>query len=146
MRRYPLFVMFVFLAFSTVIAWIFPLSFGIGVIASILGSVSLVSGALLILAAAGLFRMRKTTIDPTKSPDNLVTDGLYAFTRNPMYLGMLMILIGFSLLIDAVTALIFPLVFFAFMNWRLIPQEEAVVESAFDAAYRDYKHRTRRWL
>lgn len=146
MRRYPLLVMLVFIALSTVIAWIFPFSFGIGVIASILGSISLVSGALLILAAAGLFRMRKTTIDPTKSPDNLVTDGLYAFTRNPMYLGMLMVLIGFTLIVDTIPALIFPLAFFAFMNWKLIPQEETVVENAFDAAYRDYKRRTRRWI
>lgn len=104
------------------------------------------AGALLLLAAAGLFRRVGTTVDPTKSPDALVTHGLYSFTRNPMYLGMLLLLVAEVCLLGRAVVLLSPLCFFVLMNAQRIPAEEAMVEARFGAEFIDYKARVRRWL
>lgn len=134
------------LGLSLVVWLLIPISFGSGVGLITLGGILLGVGAFLILLAAALFKIRSTTVDPTKAPDKLVTDGLYRLSRNPMYLGMLLILIGFSLVLNSLLGLLFPIVFFWIMNWRVIPSEEKVVEEVFGEEYLVYKCRTRRWI
>lgn len=63
-----------------------------------------------------------------------------------MYLGMLSILFGFAFVLNSLLGLIFPIVFFWFMNWRLIPAEEKKIEEVFGDEYLAYKRRTRRWI
>jgi protein-S-isoprenylcysteine O-methyltransferase Ste14 len=90
--------------------------------------------------------VRGTTVMPTRTPSKLVTEGIYRVTRNPMYLGMLLILSGFPLMIDAIIGLICPVIFFILMNLIVIPREEKVVEGVFGEAYLEYKSNTRRWI
>jgi len=89
---------------------------------------------------------RKTTVMPTKAPDKLVTEGIYRLIRNPMYLGMLLILSGFPLIIDTIIGFVCPVIFFSLMDRIVIPREEKVVESVFGETYREYKSKTRRWI
>ena len=76
----------------------------------------------------------------------IVTEGVYRWTRNPMYLGMALIYLGFALLLDSLVALIliFPLVFV--IQKEVIEREERYMEAKFGDAYRDYKARVRRWI
>ncbi|QYK04966.1 methyltransferase family protein [Shewanella zhangzhouensis] len=104
------------------------------------------AGTLLLLAAAGLFRRVGTTVDPTKSPDALVTHGIYSLTRNPMYLGMLLLLAAEVCLLGRPLTLLSPLCFFVLMNTQRIPAEEAMVAARFGDAFTEYKARVRRWL
>jgi protein-S-isoprenylcysteine O-methyltransferase Ste14 len=143
--RYPLLVMIVLLGLSYLVDVFLPVSFGLAWI-QWLGVALLLCGVSLLLAAAGLFRLRGTTVDPTKSPNKLVTDGIYRVSRNPMYLGMVWILLGISLFLDSLVGLVFPVGFYVYMNWRVIPREEMTVESVFGEEFRDYKRRTRRWI
>src|SRR4030065_943438 len=71
-----------------------------------LGAVPAALGVLIVLISAGLFRFRKTTINPFGEPAVMVQDGFYRFSRNPMYLGMLLVLIGVGLWLGNVLALL----------------------------------------
>lgn len=94
------------------------------------------------------FRKNKTTVNPI-SPEkatNLVIDGFYRYTRNPMYLGMLLVLTGAALIFGALST-IFVLPFFVItMNELQIKPEEIALEKIFSAQYTNYKRKVRRWL
>lgn len=94
-----------------------------------------------------LFRREDTEINPT-SPANrkLVTSGPYRFTRNPMYLGLVLLALGIAVWVGAWPMLIAPVAVFATANWVHIPFEEAKMRRQFGAAYDDYVTRVRRWV
>ena len=146
MNKYPLVIMIVMLGLSWGISLLYPVSSGSGLLGKGIGWFVVLSGISLLAIAAGLFRARGTTVNPTREPDKLVTDGIYRLTRNPMYLGMLMILLGFPFVVESLVGLLFPVVFFVFMDRAVIPKEERVVEGVFGEAYRRYKSQTRRWI
>ena len=111
-----------------------------------MGLVPIGAGLLLAGWALGLFRHRGTTLEPFGRPAVLVTTGPYGISRNPMYLGMLLILVGCALLAGGAPALVAPVGFVVTMNASQIPQEEAALQAAFGPAYRTYRRRVRRWL
>ena len=94
-----------------------------------------------------LFRREGTEIDPT-SPTNrkLITSGPYQFTRNPMYLGLVILTLGVALWVGAWPMFIAPVAIFATANWVHIPFEEAKMCRQFGATYEDYVERVRRWV
>lgn len=101
-----------------------------------------------ILAAWGwlIFRRAKTTRLPGQASTKMVTWGPYGFTRNPMYLGLFVAYLGEAgILRQLWPALLLPLVF-VFLNWIVIPVEEAKLQEVFGARYREYRMRVRRWL
>ena len=146
MNRYPLLIMIVLLALCWGLSWLFPLQPGLGLIGKVAGFLVVSVGIFLLIIATGLFMARKTTVMPTRAPDKLVTEGIYSITRNPMYLGMLLILSGFPLIMDTIIGLICPAIFFFIMDRIVIPREENVVEGVFGEAYLGYKSHTRRWI
>ncbi|MDX0868823.1 DUF1295 domain-containing protein [Sinorhizobium medicae] len=75
------------------------------------------------------------------TPRNLVTDGLFAYSRNPMYLSMLLLVLGAALIAGHWAGLLMPLVFFI-----AVPFEESAAEQAFGDPYRQYRARVRRWI
>jgi protein-S-isoprenylcysteine O-methyltransferase Ste14 len=75
-----------------------------------------------------------------------VTRGLFALTRNPIYLGMLLILTTIPLMAAQPRLLIFTLVFFLIMDFYVIPREERIIRAGFGVNFDDYRKRTRRWL
>ena len=77
---------------------------------------------------------------------DLVTEGLYRYTRNPMYVGLLVILTGFAILLGGVTPfLLLPLFYWLITSYQIKP-EERVLEQKFGQQYLDYKKRVKRWL
>lgn len=94
-----------------------------------------------------LFRREDTEIQPT-SPTNrkLVTRGPYQFTRNPMYLGLVILALGIAIWVGAWPMFIAPVAVFATANWVHIPFEEAKMRRQFQAEYDDYVARVRRWV
>ena len=111
----------------------------------------------LIFALAGVgftiagvvsFGRAKTTVNPLKpeSATALVSSGIYRVTRNPMYVGMLFVLIGWALFLASVWTLIGPIVFVLFITRFQILPEERVLENLFGAEFDAYKTKVRRWL
>jgi protein-S-isoprenylcysteine O-methyltransferase Ste14 len=115
-----------------------------------------VSAAVLILAAglfvmlAGVvsFRRARTTVNPLKPEEAtaLVTSGVYRYTRNPMYLGMLMVLVAWALFLASPAALAGVLAFWAYIGRFQICPEETALAGLFGSAFADYTRRVRRWL
>jgi protein-S-isoprenylcysteine O-methyltransferase Ste14 len=111
-----------------------------------LGAVPAALGVLIVLFSAGLFRLRKTTINPFGEPAAMVQDGFYRFSRNPMYLGMLLVLVGVGLWLGNVLALLLVPAFVVIMMRGYIVREEHVMEARFGEVYSTYRARVRRWL
>ena len=92
------------------------------------------------------FARVKTNINTFKNPDTLVTDGLFRYSRNPMYLGFLLLLLGAAIAFNTLYGLALPLAFFLAAQFWYIPFEEKRVKRIFGAAYDAYRLRTRRWI
>ena len=112
------------------------------------GLVIIVLAILVDSSSVYLFFKKRTTINPLK-PSNtkgLVTSGLYRYSRNPMYVGLLVILFGFALWLGSITPLIvLPLFYWLITNMQIKP-EEVILEEKFGQEYLDYKKSVRRWL
>ncbi len=110
-------------------------------------AVALLGGGI-SLAGTIAFRRAKTTVNPMK-PENassLVCSGIYKFTRNPMYVGLLLVLVAWAIWLSSVWALIGPLCFLLYINRFQIEPEERVLARMFGDSYINYKARVRRWI
>ena len=76
----------------------------------------------------------------------LLRQGFYAFSRNPMYLSELVLLLGWVLFYGSIALLIAFVVWWTLFNFYIVPQEERVLEAHFGEAYREYKNRVPRWF
>jgi|SRR5688572_33495436 len=103
-------------------------------------------GLSLAFSAVTQFIRSRTTLDPHGSVREIVTDGMYRFSRNPIYLGFVCLLIGFSFIFRSWWGLILSPLFIVLMSALVIQHEEAYLEKKFGEAYTSYKSRVRRWL
>ena len=95
---------------------------------------------------ARLFRRIGTNINTFGEPDKLTTAGLFAHTRNPMYLGMLLALVGVAVALGALSAWLPVLWFFGLAQAWYIPAEERNLSARFGSHYQDYCRDVRRWI
>ena len=111
------------------------------------GGVLLGAGLLFVLLAGKLFGEEGTEFRPT-SPSNraLVTRGVYRVTRNPMYLGMVLLLGGVAFCVGTLPMFLAPLGQFLVMNFAVIPFEEEKMGRQFGERYESYRRKVRRWL
>ena len=112
------------------------------------GALTGVLGVILLVRAVRRFMAAKTTVNPhtpSKSSE-LVIEGEYRWTRNPMYLGMLLGLVGFAIYFGTAESFIFPVILFCVINWYHIPFEEEKMAEAFGDEFADYKAKVRRWI
>ncbi len=103
-----------------------------------------------MVAGAGVltFRRADTTVNPM-SPDSasaLVVQGIYLFSRNPMYLGLALALLGLCIYLSNLSTVLFLAAFILYMNRFQIRPEERVLEKLFAKEFRSYKNQVRRWL
>ena len=113
---------------------------------NLLGLVPLIGGTWLAVAGSAAFQRAGTTVRPFSASTALVTGGLYRYSRNPMYLGMVIGLLGVGVLLGAVSPFLMVPAFAALLHWRFIAVEERMLTERFGAAYSDYQRRVRRWL
>ncbi len=104
----------------------------------------------MVVATLGVisFRKARTTVNPLQ-PENasaLVVTGIYRVTRNPMYVGLLLVLLGWSVFLRNPVTLVFPALFVAYMNRFQIHPEERALSARFGSAFDAYRSRVRRWL
>jgi protein-S-isoprenylcysteine O-methyltransferase Ste14 len=111
-------------------------------------ALTLVSGLLIALAGVFEFRAAKTTVDPTKpeASSTVVQRGVYRHSRNPMYLGFLLVLVAWSIYLANIAAPFFIVAFVLYMNKYQIAPEERWLREKFGADYSSYTRRVRRWL
>ncbi len=103
-------------------------------------------GVAVVIVGKLQFDRAGTTIKPFEASSTLVTQGIFAFSRNPIYLSMMLGLIGFFVVLGSLAPLVVVPVFFLIIRTGFVAVEEAMLEESFGDAYRDYKSRVRRWL
>jgi protein-S-isoprenylcysteine O-methyltransferase Ste14 len=110
------------------------------------GFAVLLSGLGLIVACAVMYKKADTPIIPFEPSTALITHGIYRYTRNPIYLGMLIILLGAAIAFGSLSTFLVPPVFFYIIQEGYIKYEEPFLEQIFGDRYREYTSRVRRWL
>jgi protein-S-isoprenylcysteine O-methyltransferase Ste14 len=107
-----------------------------------------VVGMAIAFAGVAEFRRAQTTVDPMNPEKSsaVVTSGVYRFTRNPMYLGFLIVLVGWTAFLANLAAVIGPILFVAYMHRFQILPEERILRAHFGAPYEDYLKNVRRWI
>ena len=143
----PLVVLLVSVAMAG-IAWFTP-SIEIGkTVQFIGGSIAIAVGVLIVARGARTFWRHHTTINPVdiEQASALVTDGIFRYSRNPMYVGFTIVLIGWVVCLAAPWALIGPLGFVLFTTRFQIIPEERMMHVKFGQAYDNYRAKVRRWV
>lgn len=133
-----------------VIAYFFgrfvPLPFAAPPVLRYVGLAFTFVGFLLGVGAFIEFRKAHTTLDPHGSVKQLVTAGIYRFTRNPIYLGFLLMVIGLPLNSGLYWGVVVAPLYIMMMTRLVIEREEAYLEKKFKGMYTSYKSGVRRWL
>jgi|TARA_B100000214_G_scaffold223541_1_gene162660 Putative protein-S-isoprenylcysteine methyltransferase len=108
----------------------------------------LLIGVLILITPIFKFIKSKTTIDPIKfkKVNKLITSGIYKYSRNPMYLGLLMIVTSTSIFYLNIFSIITPIIFYCWINRFQIKREEIFLTEKFGNDYILYKTKTRRWI
>lgn len=141
----------VWLAAAIALAWwqstylTYGLSFG-GAWADFAGGLLVGGGFVLMALAFAEFRRHRTTVIPHNTPARLIQSGIYKRTRNPIYLGDVLILFGLILRWDAVLSLPLVPVFLWILEKRFITPEETLMRRAFRAEFAKYERKVRRWV
>ena len=115
---------------------------------NIFALIFLIIAAIIIILSMYKFKKIKTTISPLRpnKTSSLVKSGIYEYTRNPMYLGLLLMLFSIALFLkNFISFLIIPLFILFITKNQILPEEEAL-ENIFGEEYRNYKNKVRRWI
>ena len=96
--------------------------------------------------SANMFRKAGTGIEPFDEATTLVTSGFYRYSRNPMYLGMILMLTGVAFLMGSIGAILPMVLFVLVIRNNFVLGEERFLEANFGQLYLDYKSTVRRWL
>ncbi|GAB5445713.1 methyltransferase family protein [Gymnodinialimonas sp.] len=111
-----------------------------------IGTLVAIAGVGLIFWSAWWFWRKKTTIEPHHTPGTLIIEGPYRLSRNPIYLGMIVILTGQVLWLGALSPALLPPLFLLVLTTRFAKPEEAALLAAFGEEGRAYLAATRRWV
>ncbi|MAR95187.1 MAG: hypothetical protein CMD46_02360 [Gammaproteobacteria bacterium] len=114
----------------------------------IVSGLFLIIGIAVLISAVGSFRKQKTTVNPLdiEKASSLVVLGIFKYSRNPMYLGMVFILLSIALKFNLIGGIILTFLFALFITKFQIIPEEVVMEKLFEEEFLSYKKITRRWL
>ncbi len=117
------------------------ISFPINLIGLVISTI----GFILMGKVRDLFRKHQTQVKLGK-PNFLVKEGVFSKSRNPMYVGMFIMVLGFSIFSTNVLALFLPLIFIILVRVIFIRKEEKIMYRTFGQEYIDYKNKVRRWI
>ena len=129
-----------------VLHFLFPVAWIVPPLWNLFGLVFLVAGVIMNLMADKAFHQAGTTVKPFEESSRLVTDGVFQISRNPMYLGFVLILGGIAILLRSLSPILVVLAFVVLINNSFIKVEEGMLAKKFGSSWEQYKSRTRRWF
>lgn len=146
----PPYFLLIALALAAALDWATALSFlaapGLDSLQSWIGVAVVLAAVALAVSGVRTFRRAGTNVDPFQPALKLVAAGPYRFTRNPMYLGMVLFLLGVSLIFSLEWGLLLTPVLWLAYDRLVVAREEAYLTRKFGAPYTEFLARTRRWL
>lgn len=110
------------------------------------GIIVVILGIVMASVSAAMFRRAGTGIEPFDEATTLVTGGFYRYSRNPMYLGMFLMLAGNAIMLGSAGAALPVMIFVLIIRNNFVLGEERFLEAVFGQRYLDYKSSVRRWL
>jgi protein-S-isoprenylcysteine O-methyltransferase Ste14 len=143
-KPYPVFIVIIFALVGFLIhgffpAFIYTSSMGLSL-------VFFTVGIFFIAWAIRFFRVNKTTVMPFETPKQFIKEGPFRYTRNPIYLGMFLMLVGIYVMLGNVANVILLALFVSIMNRLIIVGEEKTLEREFGDKYVEYKASVGRWI
>jgi protein-S-isoprenylcysteine O-methyltransferase Ste14 len=145
-KIYPPTQLLLMIIFQVILGFLAPLKKIVTAPSNYSGIIFIVFGIAINLWADAIFKKQNTAVKPDEKPSRLIESGPFRISRHPMYLGMIVILLGIAILMGSLSAFIFPIIFFLIMQFKYIPQEEKIMENEFGKAYLDYKKKARKWI
>lgn len=143
---HPPIVALIFIGIGFLLGFVIPFPFAAPALLQNIGLALTFIGILCGVGAFIEFRKARTTLDPHGSVSQIVTTGIYRFTRNPIYLGFLLMVIGLPLNSGYYWGILIAPFYAVTMNRLVIEREEAYLEKKFKEQYTGYRSRVRRWL
>ena len=113
---------------------------------NVMGVAPLAIGILFNVMADAGFKRVQTTVKPFEISSALVTNGIFRISRNPMYLGMLLILLGIAILMGTLSPFVIIIIFGVVMELVFVRREEEMLEDKFGSEWNDYKKKVKKWL
>ncbi len=138
--------LFIAIGAMPLVHFLFPVEKFINYPWNLSGCGPLALGVILNLVADAAFKKQGTTVKPFEGSTTLITTGVFRFSRHPMYLGMVLILLGIAILMGSLAPFIVVVIFAAVMELVFIRTEERMLEQKFGNTWLEYKKRVRRWL
>jgi protein-S-isoprenylcysteine O-methyltransferase Ste14 len=133
-------------ALMVLLRWFWPIMMFAPFPYNLLGIVPIILGLGTGIAGAITFRKAKTNLRPFTEADKLVTSGPFRFTRNPMYLGLVVALTGVCLLLGSLSSLLAVPIFVVLADRWFIGYEERMLKRKFGPAFEAYRTHVRRWI
>ena len=129
-----------------VLWWFYPVYQWLSFPLSLIGAVPFIVGIGIAIHGSQVFEKKETNIETFDDPNVLVTDGIFKFSRNPMYVGFVTALFGIAIMLGDISAIVIAISFLVITDRWYIPFEEKAMERVFGEAYLEYKTQVRRWL
>lgn len=145
-RIHPPVLTLVHLLAAFLLGWLVPLPVPAAGWVALAGWLIAAAGLALAFWAISHFRRSETTLDPHGGTTTIVTTGPYRFSRNPIYVGYVLLLVGFPLSINIYWGLVLAPTLIALMNRLVIEYEETYLAKQFGQQYLGYKSKVRRWV
>lgn len=143
----PPVLLIIFVVAMGAICWVMESPHNASYPYTVIGLPLLIAGLLLAITGKRLFKKRNTNVMTFDPPSVLVTEGVYKYSRNPMYLGFVSALLGVSFLMGAaISSFLLVGLFFIVTDRWYIGFEEQEMKSKFGLEYEDYCHNVRRWV
>ena len=137
------------LLLGLVLHWFWPLPvkpYAFGLSLHLLGTPLLLLGTLIIMLSKRDMDMHQQPSEPKASTTQVITSGMFRFSRNPLYLGLFLTFCGLAIATDKLWWLLLTPIALALTHYLLIAPEEAYLERKFGDEYKAYKHKVRRWI
>lgn len=140
-------IYFIFLLFLSVVShFLFPILIMINFPYNFLGILLIIAGCTMTIWVNWYLLKSKSATHPFDMPTSFLTSGLFKISRNPLYLGMTIVLLGIDIILGSLSPYIFTAFFIFFIDRMIIPIEEINLKKIFGSKYTNYKRKIRRWI
>jgi len=130
---------------SIILFFLFPEFNIISLPYNLIGVLLFIGGYYIVNKSSNIFHQNETTFY-LEEPSTFIQSGFYKYSRNPMYLGSLILITGVSIALGNLLSLLTPILFFLVINYLSIPFEEEIMEKKFGNKYLQFKQKVRRWI
>ena len=141
--NFPPVILLVSVILQIILLFTFPVSTDLS---SLLGLIFLLAGVFLVFFSLRFMRKMETTFIPDGTPKKLISSGPFKISRNPIYLGMFLVLFGIAFLMSSLSAAIIAIVFGLIINFTWIAHEEKKLKELFTKDWENYSAKVRRWI